>query len=74
MRRARKSNPGYPTRMELLNHARAMHTHMRKFVGGLEAFGRDVVPPLSEKDVHEIADIMSEMTGDSRFVKKYFHI
>lgn len=74
MRRKRASNPVYPTRMELLNHARAMHKHMRSFVGGLEAFGRDVVPPLSEKDVHEIADIMSEIVGDSRFIKKYFGI
>lgn len=74
MRHARKRNPHYPTRAEILTHAKMMHTHMRQLVGSIEMYGREAVPPLSEKDVNTIADIMDEMTEDGKFIKRYFGI
>jgi hypothetical protein len=74
MSRSRKKNPRYPTRKEMITHARIMHTHMRALVGAIEMYGRDAVPPLSETDVHMIADVMDEMTEDGKFIKRYFGI
>lgn len=47
---------------------------MRALVGAIEMYGRDAVPPLSETDVHMIADVMDEMTEDGKFIKRYFGI
>lgn len=70
----RRKNPLYQSRTEILAYIRTMHTNMRKFVGALEEYGRNAVPPLSEKDVHMIADVLDDMAEDGKFVKRYFGI
>lgn len=67
----RQRNPIYPTRAEIMLAARATHSSMRQFVGMLEAYGREVVPPLTERDILMIADMMSDMREDSQFIKRY---
>ena len=70
----RQRNPIYPTRAEIMLAIRATHSGMRQFVGMLEAYGHEVVPPLTERDISMIADMMSDMHEDSQFVKRYLGI
>ena len=41
-------------------HAYA-HGYLRNFVGNTEAYGRDYAVPMTNEDIHKIADYVNEM-------------
>jgi len=74
MKRSHKRNPMLPPRKIMLDKLAYAHGYLRNFVGNTEAYGRDYAVPMTNEDIHKIADYVNEMREDIKFIKKYYGV